>query len=187
MAKPGGTMSETMDFLEEGLPALSRSARAFVRHRPRDARLAVTAALEAAAAQCEAEEAGAGPDVPERLRPFIVRRAVGDEIVGVSEAAARLEVSRTTVYDWVKRNTLLAWRSTKRGLRIPAAQILGSGRVVPGLADVVEIVGDPELAWTFLTQEWPFEDEAALPLELLKAGRMEEVIGAAPGFGATFS
>ena len=96
-------------------------------------------------------------------------------------------MSRTTVYDWVKRNTLLAWRSTKRGLRIPAAQILGSGRVVPGLADVVEIVGDPELAWAFLTQEWPFEDEAALPLELLKAGRMEEVIGAAPGFGATFS
>ena len=187
MAKPGGTTGETMSFLEEGLPALSRSARAFVRHRPREARLAVTAALEAAAAQCEAEEAVADPDVPERLRPFIVRRPVGDEIVGVSEASARLEVSRTTVYDWVRRNTLLAWRSTKRGLRIPAAQILGPGRVVPGLADVVDIVGDPELAWAFLTQEWPFEDEAALPLELLKAGRTEEVIGAAPGFGATFS
>ena len=109
------------------------SAKAFVRHRPREARLAVTAALEAAAAQCEADETGAGPDVPERLRQFIVRRTVGDEIVGVSEAAARLEVSRTTVYDWVRRNTLLAWRSTKRGLRIPAAQILGPGRVVPGL------------------------------------------------------
>ena len=187
MAKPGGTTGETMRFLEEGLPALSRSARAFVRHRPREARLAVTAALEAAAAQCETEEAVDGPNVPERLQPFIVRRPVGDEIVGVSEAAARLEVSRTTVYDWASRNTLLAWRSTKRGLRIPAAQILGPGRVVPDLADVVEIVGDPELAWAFLSQEWPFEDEAALPLELLKAGRTEEVIGAAHGFGATFS
>lgn len=187
MTKPAGTMGETMGFLEEGLPALSRSAREFVRHRPREARLAVAAALEAAAAQCEAEEAGAGADMPERLRPFVVRRDIGDEIVGVSEAAARLEVSRTTVYDWVRQNTLLAWRSTKRGLRIPAAQILGSGRVVPGLADVVEIVGDSELAWAFLTQEWPFEDETALPLELLKAGRTEEVIGAAPGFGATFS
>ena len=176
-----------MGFLEEGLPALSRGARAFVRDRPREARLAVTAALEAAAAQCEAEEAGAGAHVPERLRPFIVRRPVGDDIVGVSEAAARLEVSRTTVYEWVRRNTLLAWKSTKRGLRIPAAQILGPGRVVPGLADVVNIIGDSELAWAFLSQEWPFEDEAALPLELLKAGRMEEVIGAAPGFGATFS
>jgi excisionase family DNA binding protein len=187
MGKPGGTTGETMGFLEEGLPALSRSARAFLRHRPREARLAVTAALEAAAAQCEAEEAVDGPDVPERLRPFIVRRPFDDEIVGVSEAASRLEVSRTTVYDWVRRNTLLAWRSTKRGLRIPAAQILGPGRVVPNLADVVDIVGDPELAWAFLSQEWPFEDEAALPLELFRAGRTEEVIGAAPGFGTTFS
>ena len=187
VAKPGGTMGEMMGFLEEGIPALSRSARAFVRHRPREARLAVTVALEAAAAQCEAEEAGAGADVPERLRPFIVRRVVEHEIVGVSEAAARLEVSRTTVYEWVRRNTLLAWTSTKRGLRIPAAQILGPGRVVPGMAGVVDIIGAPELAWAFLTQEWPFEDEAALPLELLKAGRTEEVISAAPGFGATFS
>ena len=187
MAKPGGAMSETTGFLERGLPALSQSARAFVRHRPREARLAVAAALEAAAAQCEAEEAGVGADVPARLRPFVVPRAVGGEIVGVSEAAARLDVSRTTVYGWAKRNTLIAWRSTKRGLRIPAAQILGPGRAVPGLADIVDIVGDPELAWAFLTREWPFEDEAAMPLELLKAGRKEEVIGAAPAFGASFS
>ena len=188
MAKPSGTICRRRwAFLEECLPALSRRARAFVRHRPREAGLAVTAALEAAAAQCEAEEAVAGAHVPERLRPFIVRRPVGDEIVGVSEAATRLEVSRTTVYGWAKRNTLLAWSSTKRGLRIPAAQILGPGRVVPGLADIVDIVGDSELAWAFLTQEWPFEDVAALPLELLKAGRTEEVVRAAPGFGATFS
>ena len=38
----------------------------------------------------------AGAQVPERLRPFLVRRA-GDDILGVSEAAKRLEVSRTTV------------------------------------------------------------------------------------------
>ena len=76
---------------------------------------------------------------------------------------------------------LLAWRSTKRGQSIPAAQILGPGRVVPGLADVVDSIGDPELAWAFLTQEWPFEDTAMPPLELLKVGRTEEVVGAAHG------
>ena len=187
MAKPNEKMGDASGFLEAGLPALSRSARAFVRHRPREARLAVIVALEAAAVQCEVDEAGAVPDVPEKLRPFIVRRTVGDEIVGVSEAAARLEVSRTTVYDWARRNTLLAWKSTKRGLRIPGAQILGPGQVVPGLADVLDIVGDSELTWAFLTQEWPFEDAAARPLELLRAGRTEEVIGAASGFGASFS
>lgn len=124
--------------------------------------------------------------MPEKLRPFIVQRA-GEDIVIVSEAAARLEVSRTTVYQWVEKNTLIAWRSTKRRLSIPAAQILGPGRVIPGLAGVVDIVGDPELAWEFLIQEWPFEDAATAPLELLKAGRLDEVLDAAPGFGATFT
>ena len=124
--------------------------------------------------------------MPEKLRPFIVQRA-DEDIVIVSEAAARLEVSRTTVYRWVEKNTLIAWRSTKRRLSIPAAQILGPGRVIPGLAGVVDIVGDPALAWEFLIQEWPFDDAAVAPLELLKAGRLDEVLDAAPGFGATFT
>ena len=187
MTKSSGLTGEAMRFLENGFPALSRNAQEFVRHRPREARLAVAVALEAAAAQCEVEESGAGADVPERLRRFIIHRAGGEDIVGASEAAARLEVSRTTIYDWVDRNTLLAWKSTKRGLRIPAAQILGPGRVVPGLVDVVDIIGDSELAWEFLTQEWPFEDAIALPLELLKVGRVDDVLAAAPGFGATFT
>ena len=185
MARPGGSTREAMGFLVEGIPVLSKGAREFVVQHPREARLAVAVALETAAAQREAD--GGGVDVPERLRPFIVQRTGGDETLGASEAAVRLGVSRTTVYDWVQRGTLLAWRSTKRGLSIPAAQILGPGVVVAGLADVVEVIGDPELAWSFLTQEWPFEDAVAKPLELLKSGRIGEVLSAAPGFGDTFT
>ena len=113
MAGTTGSTTETMGFLEEGIPALSRSAREFVRHRPREARLAVAVALEAAAAQCESQERGPHADVPEGLRPFIVRRE-GNDVLGASQAAARLEVSRTTVYDRVGRKTLLAWRWTMR-------------------------------------------------------------------------
>ena len=108
-------------------------------------------------------------------------------MLGVTGAAARLQVSRTTVYGWVERRTLLAWKSTRRGLTIPADQILGPGKVVDGLAGVLDVIEDPELAWAFLTQEWPFDDEAAVPLEMLKAGRIQEVIDAAPGFGVAFS
>ena len=185
MARPGGSTKEAMGLLVEGIPVLSQRARKFVVQHPREARLAVTVALETAAAQREADEGDV--DVPERLRPFTVRRTDGDETLGASEAAVRLAVSRTTVYDWVQRGTLLAWRSTKRGLSIPAAQILGPGVVVAGLADVVEVIDDPELAWSFLTQEWPFEDAVAKPLELLKSGRIGEVLRAAPGFGDTFT
>ena len=185
MAKSTGAAGDIVGFLVEGIPTLSQSAKEFVLKRPREARLAVAVALETAAAQCEREDSNTA-GVPEKLRPFVVRRYQGDEIIGVSEAAARLKVSRTTVYDWVDKNVLLAWKSTKRGLSIPAAQILGPGRVVPGLAEVADTVGDPELAWAFLTQEWPFEETAVPPLELLKAGRTEEVVGAAHGFGTSF-
>ena len=185
MANPTGAAKETMGFLADEFPALSNSARTFVRDHPREARLAVAAALEAVAAQQETEDAG--DQVPEGLRPFLVRRGAGEDILGVSEAAKRLEVSRTTVYGWVDRKTLVAWRSTKRGLSIPAAQILGAGKVVAGLADVVEAIGDPELAWAFLNQEWPFDDTAATPLTLLKAGRLDDVLGAAAGFGTSFA
>ena len=187
MANPTGAAKETMGFLADEFPALSNSARMFVRDHPREARLAVAAALEAVAAQRETEDADAGAQVPAGLRPFLVRRGASEDILGVSEAAKRLEVSRTTVYDWVNRKTLVAWRSTKRGLSIPAAQILGAGKVVAGLADVVETIGDPELAWAFLSQEWPFDDTAAAPLTLLKAGRLDDVLGAAAGFGTSFA
>ena len=184
MAKSTGSVSGTMGFLAEGFPVLSSNARKFVRSHPREARMAVAVALETAAAQRDAEDVA---DVPERLRPFVVRRSSGEGILGVTEAAERLEVSRTTIYEWVKAKRLVAWKTTKRGLCIPAAQIVGSGRVVPGLGDVVDVIGDPELAWAFLTQELAFEETIALPLELLKDGRTREVLDAAPGFGATFT
>ena len=65
--------------------------------------------------------------------------------------------------------------------------LLDTRKVVADLAEVLDAIGDPELAWAFLTQEWSFEDDVAVPLEMLKAGRTAAVIGAAPGFGATFS
>ncbi len=173
-----------MGLLLEEFPVLSGTARNFVRRHPREARVAVAAALEAVAAQREVADVA---DVPEQLRPFVVRRSGDEGILGVSEAAERLEVSRTTVYEWVRTARLIAWKTTKRGLRIPAGQILGAGRVVPSLRDVVDAIGDPELAWAFLTQEWAFDKTVALPLDLLKDGRIDEVLDAAPGFGTTFT
>lgn len=165
------------------LPGLSRSASRFARQHPREARIAVAAALEAAAVQFEAESAGANLNVPEALERFVVRKRLGSDMIGVSEAAARLDVSRTTVYDWIRKKMLVAWTTTRRGLVIPAEQILGPGRVVPGLFEVLGIIEDPDLAWTFLSEEWPFEDEAARPIDKLKGGKLEDVVSAAPSFG----
>ena len=175
-----------MRFLVKRPPKLSSGAREFVREHPEEARVAVAVALETAAAQSVAEPTRSTEDTSSRLQRFVVDRTEED-LIGVTEAASRLGVSRTTVYDWATKNTLIAWRSTKRRLNIPAGQIIGPGRVTDGLAEVVDVVGEPELAWAFLSQEWPFEDGVARPIERLRSGGLDEFLSAAAGFGATFT
>ena len=58
--------------------------------------MAVSVALEAAAAKSEAEAGRLGKEVREQLQAFVVDRA-GEEIWGVSEAAGRLGQSRVRV------------------------------------------------------------------------------------------
>lgn len=125
--------------------------------------------------------------MPESLKPFLIHRPSDPSLIGVYEAAARLQVSRTTVYDWVEKKILLGWKSTRRGLTIPAEQIVGPGKVVPGIAAVLEIIGDPELTWAFLSEKWPFSDNEARPIDKLKAGDLNDVVNAAPSFGASFT
>ena len=187
MSRTTGSTRQVDRFRIEGLAGLSKTAENFLRGHPREARMAVSVALETAAAHHEEYGRRTVAEVPSLLQSFIVQRPKSPNTIGVSAAAKRLEVSRTTVYAWVGRKTLLAWKSTKRGLMIPAAQILGPGKVVPGLARVMSIIEDPELAWEFLTQKWPFSDHVACPLEELMAGRIEDVVDAAPGFGADFT
>ena len=81
MTGASGPTRETLAFLVEGMPVLSGNARNFVRRHPRQARMAVAAALAAVAANRDVE------DVPERLRPIVVRRG-GEGTPGVSDAAA---------------------------------------------------------------------------------------------------
>ena len=180
-------VKQVSGFLEEEFPTLSHNAKKFLHQHPQDARMAVAVALEAAAVQCEARASDAFDGAVAALRPFIVHRLESQEIIGVSKAAARLQVSRPTIYDWVERKTLLAWKSTKRGLIIPAAQILAPGRVVPGLPQLLEIIEDPVHAWAFLSQEWPFAEKTTTPLEKLAAGQIEEVLTTAPSFGTTYT
>ena len=54
-------------------------------------------------------------------------------------------------------------------------------------ARVLDVIDDPELAWAFLTQEWPFADDAARPLDKLARDEVEDVVNAAPSFGMSFT
>lgn len=174
-------------FHAEGLQGLSRNAQQFMQQHPAQAQIVVIAALEAAALQHESQQTNRVNDVPESLRPYIVERIYAPEMIGVSEAAEKLEISRTTVYDWLDKHILLGWRATKRGVTIPAEQILGPGKVVPGIAQLLEIIENPELVWEFLSNQWPFAADTARPIDKLKAGETQQVIDAANSFGTSFT
>ena len=83
-AKLNGPPGGTRGFLSEGFPDLTRSAREYIRHHAREARLAVTVTFEAAAAQSEMADGDPFADMPDTLRRFIVRRAGGEDIIGVA-------------------------------------------------------------------------------------------------------
>jgi helix-turn-helix protein len=96
------------------LPELSPAAAEFVQQHPTEARVAVTAALEAVAAHFDA--ARNASRIPESLRPFVDDDTAGttdDELIGPEEAARRLGVSRATVYNWIDSLRLIGWRLTR--------------------------------------------------------------------------
>jgi hypothetical protein len=115
-------------------------------------------------------------------------RANGDEgLLNLTQAAEQLEITRTSVYAWIRDKRLLAWNATRRGPVMPAEQILGPRRVLDGISELLKIIEDPAVAWAFLTEQSNFLDPPQRPIEALKAGQIEQVLAAAQSYGTAFS
>ncbi len=110
-------------------------------------------------------------------------------MLSVSEAAVLLKVTRVTVYAWIEAKRLIARRATRRGVLIPAEQIIGPGEVVAGIDRVLAVISEHAAAWDFLTEESPFVHPDALlrPIDALKAGQIYAVIAAAHSFLDAFT
>jgi excisionase family DNA binding protein len=154
----------------------------------------VETALEAAAALEAAEGESAAPEraLPEALRRLVTAARADTEagrVLSISEAAELLEVTRVTIYAWIEAKRLLAWRATRRGMLIPAEQIVGPGTVVPGVERVLDVISEPAAAWDFLNEESPFMDPNGLrrPIDALKAGEIDAVVAAAHSFLEAFT
>jgi excisionase family DNA binding protein len=172
-------------------PALSRAAVQFVEKHPNEVTGIVANALEAAAV-----EANLLPlkerVVPDALRRLVVSRSSDSgegRVLSISEAAEALEVTRVTVYAWIESKRLLAWRATRRGVLIPAEQIMRVGEVVPGIAKVLAVIPDAEAAWDFLSEESAFldPDKSVRPIDALREGKVDAVVAAAHSFLEAFS
>jgi excisionase family DNA binding protein len=188
-------LDDAVERIEQSLtlrPALSQTAVRFVERHPDEVQRIVATALETAAAL----DAAGAPMATRKLPPALQRlvtssRADADEdrVLSISEAAELLKVTRVTVYAWIEAKRLLAWRATRRGMLVPAEQIMGPGEVVPGIERVQAVISEPAAAWDFLTEESPYVDPNSLrrPIEALKAGEVDAVVAAAHSFLDAFT
>lgn len=99
------------------------------------------------------------------------------------QAAARLGVSRQAVDKRRRAGTLLAIERPSRGLGYPAWQFPDDGRL-PGLSETLRALGDePPIAKQRFFLSGNHRLGEARPLDLLRAGRVAEVVQAARAAG----
>ncbi len=188
-------LNDTVERVEQPLtvrPALSRAAVRFVETHPDEVQRIVATALETAAALDATGVPAATRSIPPALQRLVTSARPSAEegrVLSVSEASELLEVTRVTVYAWIEAKRLLAWRATRRGVLIPAGQIVGPGEVVPGIERVLKVIAEPAAAWDFLTEESQYVTADALrrPIDALKAGEIDAVIAAAHSFLDAFT
>ncbi len=188
-------LNDTVERVEQSLtvrPALSPVAIRFIETHPEEVQRIVATALETAAALDASGVAVASRSLPPALQRFITATLADSDdggVLSINEAAERLGVTRVTVYAWIEARRLLAWRTTRRGVLIPAEQILGPGAVAPGIDRVLAVISDSAAAWDSLTEESPYVNADALrrPIDALKAGQIDAVIAAAHSFLDAFT
>jgi excisionase family DNA binding protein len=188
-------LNDTVERVEQPLtvrPALSRAAVRFVETHPDEVQRIVATALETAAALDATGVPVATRSLPPALQRLVTsarHSAEEGRVLSVSEASELLQVTRVTVYAWIEAKRLLAWRATRRGVLIPAEQIIGPGEVVPGIERILNVIAEPAAAWDFLTEESPYVNADALrrPIDALKAGEIDAVVAAAHSFLDAFT
>ena len=128
-------------------------------------------------------------EIPQALRRFLIadRGEQEGDVLDVAQAAARLDETPETIERWIEEKRLLAWCDAQ-GLCIPADQIIGAHRIVPGIERVLELMPSARSAWDFLRFESPFfQSEPQRPLDALKAGQINDVIHAIRAYEEAFT
>jgi hypothetical protein len=133
-----------------------------------------------------AELAEAAPLEPTAEDETAVGRILADPgMLPADVFAAELGITRQTVSEMRRRGEVLALPKDRRNWRYPKAQ-LGDGGVLPGIDRVVAALGQGWQAWRFLaTRHGGLGSHTGF--EALRAGRIEDLLRLAPGFGTDFA
>jgi len=105
------------------------------------------------------------------------------EMLSADEFADEIGSTRETVNKKRKRHEVLGLEGAKRGVRFPKWQIGDDGQLLGGLAQLFEALnGHPWAVYRFLLQE-SGSLGGRTGLEMLRAGRIEDAVGAARSIG----
>lgn len=107
------------------------------------------------------------------------------EMLTGEEFADRANTSRETVNRWRNERRVLGLEGNTRGVRYPAWQIDEHGLVMKEMAGFLAEIGDPWLAYRFLTNDLP-EFDGLTGLEVLSQGRGAALAMVVRRFGETF-
>jgi hypothetical protein len=97
-------------------------------------------------------------------------------VAGPSEIERMFGTRRSTLHDWHKRGAVIGLLKGERKHVFPLAQFV-DGRPVEGMTEVTRVIGNPRVAWQWLTQHKP--SIGGTPLDRLKQGHVAQVADAA--------
>src|SRR3546814_2811611 len=89
--------------------------------------------------------------------------------VAGSSALHNRGIARSTLHDWQKRGQVVALLAGARKHAFPLEQFV-DGRPMEGIADVLEVVGNPRRAWSWMVERSPLL-AGKRPIDLLKQDR----------------
>lgn len=105
------------------------------------------------------------------------------QVAGSTYLEETLRIPRSTLHRWQRRGEVSALRTGGRKHVFPLAQFV-DGRPVPGIREVLQLIGHPRTAWSWLIRPAAeFDGEA--PIDLLTKDRSDDVIRAAAAVSAS--
>ncbi|WP_322417667.1 antitoxin Xre/MbcA/ParS-like domain-containing protein [Mesorhizobium huakuii] len=165
-----------IDAIHADLPGL---ASKFVRALAAEAARRSEAGVTDMPAALPADEALAAPPRSDDLESMLIEDWAG-RVAGSTYLEENLRIARSTLHRWQRRGDVIALRKGGRKHVFPLAQFV-DGRPVAGISDVQSLIGNPRLAWLWLTRP-AAQLDGRVPIDLLRQDQINEVVEAARVF-----
>ncbi|WP_202324782.1 antitoxin Xre/MbcA/ParS-like domain-containing protein [Mesorhizobium sp. 113-3-9] len=168
-----------IDAIHADLPGLaSKFVRALAAEAARRSEAGTAGATNQLTASL-ADEPLPAPPRSDDLESMLIEDWAG-RVAGSTYLEENLGIARSTLHRWQRRGDVIALRKGGRKHVFPLAQFV-DGRPVAGISDVLKQIGNPRLAWLWLTRPTAQLD-GRIPIDLLRADEVSDVVEAARAF-----